>query len=1186
MSAAIQSSNPIPPGLAIVQSNLPERLRELLLGHLRAHPLAPLEDEVVLVQSRGIGRWLQLGMAADPGADGLEGGLGISASVQFELPAVFQWRAYRTVLGADAVPEVAPFDAERLRWRLYRLLPALQDDPVFEPLARYLARTGDACRRRWQLAVQLADLFEQYQIYRADWLAAWEQGEDRVGNARGVDRPLDGRQAWQPALWRRVLDSLPEAERRLSRAHLHQAFVERLRQATARQETVSGLPRRIVVFGISSLPAQMVEAMAALAGHAQLLVCLHNPCRHYWGDIIEGRDLLRSRPGNRLNYRPDWPAQLDDQTIHDHANPLLAAWGRQGRDFFALLDHFDHPERYRAWFDRIDQFEDVAAESAPTLLGRIQQDILDLEPRVSDPGQRHCLDPASDLSLRFHAAHSRQREVEILHDQLLAALEKDETLKPRDIIVMVPDIDAYVPHIEAVFGAREADARRLPFHIADRRERLASTTLKAFTTLLDLPRLRLTASEVIDWIKVPAVGRRFGINESEVERIGVWLTQAGVRWGLDGEHRASLGLESGFSQFSWKFGMQRMLLGHASGEADAFAGILPFDEVAGSDADLAGRLAQLVERLQHYWKALGEARGMAGWADHLRGLIDDFFDTSGDEEALAGYQLDLAIDALVEAAAAAGLDQPLPLQVVRDALIEQLDQGHVSHRFLGGKVNFSTLMPMRAIPFQMVCLLGMNDGDYPRTRKPADFDLMGQPGLYRPGDRSRREDDRYLFLEALLAARKRLYISWVGRSIHNDEEQPPSVLVGQLRDYIAGSWQLAGGTGADPADADKALLDALTTWHPLQPFSRRYFEGHEQLFTYAGQWRRVHEPADSGARPARVPDLTPWPLDGPLTVAALEEFLRQPVAHFTRRRLGARLEVDQVSLADSEPFGLDGLERWALDDALLNELLRAGSSQHWPEALARAAERLSLAGRVPLGDAGGQVLQQARDRMVPVAKHWLAARERWPGRFVPGPVRLALTGLNGEPLVLEQWLPELQRDGDGACALLIASATRLTDDKGVSPQPRWDKLVRFWPRHLLLNAAGFAVHSVVAHQKGWFEWQPLPAEQARAALQALVCAWQTGLQRPLPVATESAIAYLKRVEKSGEAEALRSARDTYEGGWNSSGEAGREPDLARWYPDFDSLLAAGQPGDDFVHWAGALYGPAMAHHGDQSGEDA
>src|SRR5690606_9535507 len=131
-----------------------------------------------------------------------------------------------------------------------------------------------------------------------------------------------------------------------------------------------------------------------------------------------------------------------------------------------------------------------------------------------------------------------------------------------------------------------------------------------------------------------------------------------------------------------------------------------------------------------------------------------------------------------------------------------------------------------------------NDGDYPRPRAPAHFDLTEND--YRPGDRSRRDDDRYLFLEALLSARERFYLSWVGRSVVDNAESPPSVLVAQLRDHLADV--LHSESGYDN------VLEQLTTEHPLQGFSREYFRSaspESRLFTYSREWRIDRQDARS-----------------------------------------------------------------------------------------------------------------------------------------------------------------------------------------------------------------------------------------------------------------------------------------------------------------------------------------------------
>ncbi|HBM43484.1 MAG TPA: exodeoxyribonuclease V subunit gamma, partial [Halomonas sp.] len=382
---ALLSPTSLTPGFMVVHANRLEDLRGLAVEWMRRHPLGPLENETILVQSNGIGQWLKLALAEDPG----NGGAGIAAALDVMLPARFLWQAYRRVLthvshDADAVPETSPFDKSRLVWRLLRLLPTLAGQPVFEPLAQFLETDRDQ-RKHYQLAERLADLFDQYQVYRADWLDAWANGHDVLITARGEHRPLEEHQRWQPALWRILRDDVAatqgDAGLNSSRAQVHQRFLKATEQLEG-QDCPPGLPRRLIIFGISSLPQQTLEALAALSRCCQIVLCVHNPCQFYWADIIEHKDLLRAQR-YRQRRKTGMPEALDvlgtgdaDDALHLHAQPLLAAWGKQGRDYLRLLDEHDDAGNYQTLFEqqalRIDMFEPFSGEERHCLLSQLQ----------------------------------------------------------------------------------------------------------------------------------------------------------------------------------------------------------------------------------------------------------------------------------------------------------------------------------------------------------------------------------------------------------------------------------------------------------------------------------------------------------------------------------------------------------------------------------------------------------------------------------------------------------------------------------------------------------------------------------------------------------------------------------------------------------------------------------------------
>jgi exodeoxyribonuclease V gamma subunit len=1127
-------------GFMVVQSNSLDELRSLVISVMRHYPLAPLENEIALVQSNGIAQWLKLALAEDPEDDDM-GGCGIAAAIDVQLPGSFMWQLYRMVLGRDEIPAKSLLDKAPLTWRLMRLLPQLIDKPHFEPLQRFLTHDSDL-RKRYQLAERLADLFDQYQVYRADWLEDWAEGRHQLRNGRGEAKALPPTNCWQAELWRALLVDVGEQGMAQSRAGVHQRFIERINSL---EVAPSGLPPRVIVFGISSLPAQALEALAGLARFSQVLLCVHNPCRHHWADIVADKDLLRHQY-KRQARKSGMPMVLDPQTLHQHAHPLLAAWGKQGRDYINLLDSYDDPGSYRAAFrdGRIDLF----SESQPqNMLNQLQDDILELRPLNETREHWPPVNPQSDQSIRFHIAHSAQREVEILHDQLLERFSASPDLRPRDVIVMVPDIDSYAPHIRAVFGQLERnDPRFIPFTLADQGQRGRDPLLIAVEHLLKLPDSRFPVSEILDLLDVPALRARFGVEERDLPTLHRWIEGAGIRWGMNAEQRAGLGLPQELEQNSWRFGLRRMLLGYAVGSASACEGIEPYDEIGGLDAALIGPLVALLDALEIAHHELTQPAPPKQWGVRLQALIQLFFKASNEHDDYLLAQLEELRETWLDTCESVGLQDELPLTVVREAWLAGLDQGRLSQRFLAGAVNFCTLMPMRAIPFKLVCLLGMNDGDYPRAQPPLDFDLMGSD--YRPGDRSRREDDRYLLLEALLSARNQLYISWVGRSIRDNSERPASVLIGQLRDHLASGWRLN--------EEHNPLLEAMTQEHPLQPFSARYFHEGDALFSYASEWQVLHQ---ANERATDVEMLEPFVQEEPLSLGQLQDFLRNPVRHFFSQRLKVFFEAAEVPLADEEPFVLDALQRYSLSDSLLEAAL--SQLDHSDQALQAQAIRLQNSGLLPMAGFGECLQRELIEPLPDLLQRYQQLLTLWPTPLTSAlPVSLELHGLR-----LEGWLSGLHQRADEG----LLSVTTIPNSIGSIKTRKWHRLTRPWVNHLVACASGLSMTTALVASDDSLLLEPLDKAAALQTLGNLLLAWQTGMCQPLPIAVKTAFAWLGQTDP---VKAEAAARKAYEGdGQTTDGERRESPALARQFADYNSLT----DDETFTGWCDALYRPLL-----------
>lgn len=1064
-----------------------ETLGELacsLLMQPQSDPFAPAR---IVVPSQGMGRWLTLQLARRQG---------IAMQLEMQLPASFIWDLSRQVLGQ--LPEQSAFTPQSMSWRLYDWL-CEEDNLQRSPRLAHYLKGGDE-RRRLSLAGKIADVFDQYLLYRDDWLAAWERGELCQ---LGVDED------WQALLWRELTrDGHPH------RARLLGDLLSRL----YREQPIEGLPERILVFGISSLPPHHLRVLAGLARHTDVILFAINPCREAWGEIRDINELARH-------------AELDpDDWYLEVGNPLLAILGKQGRDFFDTL--FALASEDNAQETGIYPSDDELQDDS--LLHALQHDILRLQTRL--PDERLPFTPG-DRSLELHVAHSPLREVEILHDQLLARFAADPTLTPDQVVVLTPDIERYAPYIDAIFSARDSSTPRIPYSLADRSLRAEIPLLDSFLSLLNLPNSRFTAEEVLTWLEQPALAARAGIEADDLPLLRDWLREAGVRWGRDGDHRTSLGLP-GDQAFTWSQGLDRLLLGFclpaqlAADQPPLLGDCWPLDAVEGTRAQLLGRLSAFVKRLQLLARELGRPRSLADWSLRLQQLIDELFDEreAGDPLVL----LSQACNALAEQAAASGMSRLLSLDLLQQPLASLLNQNSKPSGFLTGAVTFCTMVPMRSLPFRHVCLLGLDDGALPRRTPTASFDLIARKP--RRGDRSRRLDDRYLLLETLLCARDGLYLSYVGRDPRSNAELPPSVLISELLEVAEQTVCCDEGS----------VGPYIRIEHPLQPFSPNNFAAPPHS-SFARNWFNAAVCLSQPARPLPV-FAQPLPLpEGDWQTLTPDQLLlcfRHPARFLLEQRLGLRLPQVEEALAGDEPFTPD---RRALHS--LRQLALLAAEKGWDEPSERRVA--AAAGILPVGELGQAHWGQLRGPIRAFAPTLF--EQRPDGAAQPLLVDVRLAGLH-----IHGWLDGVSQEGLFDYRLNDLAARDLAG---------------FWLRHLLLNIAAtpdIARQSRLLSPRA--NWYLGSQSNPHALLEPWLLAYRQALCSPLPVHPRSSYAFAAKWRRPGKKEPIDAARMEARVKWIGSdfmlGE-GQNPWNLLAFRGLDPL------DEQFELLAEQLYGPAL-----------
>ncbi len=1030
--------------LSIVQGNRLERLAAALIAQLAAADAAPLAARIVVVPSAGMARWLKHRIAQQ---------LGVCAQIEFPYPAQFAWQLFGRVL--PHIGAASPFDRDTMGWRLFGLLGRLPQRAALTPLHHWLD-AGDE-RARMELAQRLAALFDQYLVLRSDWLAAWGEG-------RSLGLADSASEAWQSWLWRQLL----EASAAASPEHPKEAFFDALAaEPTAR----SRLPARVAVFGVPLLPPLYLEILLRLAGHLAVDLYAPNPCREFWADIVAERDMAR--------------LALKGEVAVAHrevGHPLLAAWGKQSRDQLAILC---------ALADQADAgHEDFVVPAGPTLLARVQRSVVELDDAPAAP--MVLLD--DDDSLRVHACHGLTRQIEVLHDQLLACFERRPGLAPGDVLVMTPDIDAAAAAIDAVFGAAPRE-RHIPYTITGGRAAAAGGVLAAFAVVLALPESRCEVGLLFDLLASPAVARRFALAQGDIEVLREWLREAGVRWGLDAEHRQQLGLPKQ-DRHSWSEGLRRILLGYAmSDDATCPLGPQPLAGVEGQAALALGKLLRFLAVVEAFLREAKQPRPPAIWVERLQQLALALLDAR-DEEAQELLRLGDALAALKHAAGVAGVEQAVGLAVMRQRLADLLLQD-APGAVPSGAVTFCGIGPLRGLPCRVLCMVGLDAESFPRRGHTPEFDLMVT--LPRLGDRARHEDDRGAFLDALMAARDAFILIYNGRDPRDNTPREPALPVAELLDYL--SRRVAGG----PA----ALAGRVSFEHPLQAFSPRNFAAAAPR-SYA---------ADQLAAARVIAGLAPRRTAPPLAASRLDVaeqdwrctereqlagFMRHPLRFFLRRRLGIALVAGDQALPTEEPFRLDGRERWRFAEALLTQRL-AGRGLDEMAAYGHSAAAL------PHGAAGDIALAAELQRAKAFAERigqvsggerarTLAIDLECAGRQIGG----ALPGVYSGGHLL--WRLGRVTAGDLAHAWLDHLLLQALAPPGVAP------LTHFFADSL---TARFA-----------------PVEDWQAPLALLLDLYREGLSRPLPIPPRAAWAWFR-----GEPEAaLKAARSAWAGSDFQRGE--------------------------------------------------
>jgi len=1026
-------------------------LADVLAEILAVPPADPFTPEVVCIHSKGVERWLSHRLSARLGAS-VDRADGVAANLHFPFPGALVGDALAAATGVERASD--PWRPERVVWPLLEVVEACLHEPWMRVLRWHLGidePDSSKADRRFATVRHLADLFDSYATHRPDMLLGWIAGRDA-----GLDEDV----AWQAELWRRLRAgaATPSPAERLQGGCA----------ALAAKPDIVALPSRLSLYGLTRLPTSYLQVLQALATHRDVHLLALNPSPAAWKAV------------ERVDPRADDAGERAASTVR---HPLLRAWGRDSREMQLVL---------AARGVTATEVATVTTGGPVTLLQRLQADLrsdVDL-----DSTKPFILD-GSDRTVQVHVCHGRARQAEIARDAITQLLEADPTLEPRDVVVLCPDIDEMAPLFHAAFGAVDPDAPvevgtsapALRYRLADRSLRQTNPVLGAMSEILALADARLTATQVLSFAGLPPVRARFALDDEDLTKLSSWINDAGIRWGLDTDHRASYDLGA-VDTGTWRAGLRRLLLGVTMTEDDLrlVGGELPLDDVDSSDIALVGKLAELVERLGTAVRSLRGARPLASWVEALREAADLLVHAST-VESWQRAQLDHLLDDVEEQAGRSPV--ALRLAEVRDLLADRLRGQPTRAAFRTGDITLCTLVPMRSVPHRVVCIVGLDDGAFPRGGRSDGDDLLLRDRHL--GDHDRPTEDRQLLLDAVLAAGDTLVITYAGRDERTNEVLPPAV---PLEELLATLDVTASGPGF-------SARSVVIRSHPLHATDARSFEADPATtlpWSYSRTDLEGARAASAEARPSR-----PF-LSGPLPrvtsdLLALDDlvaFVKHPARAFLRARLGLRLGSWDDRPLDALGVAVDPLAAWSFGDRVLTSLL-AGID------IERACRAEATRGLLPPGALGERVLADVRPRALAISQAALtiAGGERSSleidialpdGRRIVGTVTDVVAEAGGRALVRSTTYSRLKAKQRIAAWVHFVAATAAHPSLAVTSDTiGWGSAQRALTAHLPVLG-------------GTAEGRE---DQARTLLLRLVDLYDRGMREPIPLWCNTSFAY-------------------------------------------------------------------------------
>jgi exodeoxyribonuclease V gamma subunit len=992
-------------------SNRTEQLYVELKNRLYSPSTTPFTKRIVIVPSPAMKSWLMTQMAQDPE-------LGIAAGLE----VTYLDQALKNLVG-NLYPQHSQAQILSNTSQLALVLEAeirkilLEPmDKTWKPLFDYLKVTSSKLSKKTEarliaLSETLANLFLQYGKYGGELLQIWESKEASSD--------------WQKQLWCRVYK---KSKKEFCWSYPYRQITQAMTQE------VPNCDLQIHIFAVSFLPRLYHNFFMHLGKQLAVHYYLLSPCQTFWSDILSDRESESLKTYWKKKGVAESQQEALEEFLRDR-NPLLANMGKLGREMAVQVENSDlfTEESYV-----------LTLETPLTLLEFVQTDLLLL--RNPDNTLKIPIEK-NDHSIQVHTASTKLREMQILHDIILGIIEKhledQDPICPSDVMVMIPNIESYIPSIKAVFEARDS---ALEAQITDLPVLATNSLIQGFLHLLSLSLSRWDVVSIKQMMNYAHFQKKHHLTLEDVNSIQDWIDETEVRWGADALHRNELlerdrngrkMLEDSASG-TWERALERLFCGLTAGE-NAF-------RLESTQSELLGKFALLVRslRIDLKWLHDGTQFTLSEWTKYLRCLCETYFSWDESEAEIAN-----SLFTHFETFGQMGeriTDVRFPFATIQHHLNSLLSRSTKSYReHILHAVRFCSMLPMRAIPAKVIVLAGMQEGAFPRQDQQVTLNMLkNSKADYNP---SSTDYDRFLFLEAILSARQYFLMTYS----EDASELLPSLVVTELLSYLDRAF-------SHPQDKPSVHC---THRHPFLPFDKTCFSN--SLFPSYSE--RQYQAAIAYYKPQKslqdsfinhfsssVTESNNYSID----VRELLAFAKNPIRTYLNKALGIYLErPEDRQIKNDEDFHLSFLQSYQLKQ----NALQSSIDETW--------EAAHLSGKLPVGP-----FKEVSEKTF--KKEMAELKQNLMNQGIEEIVSLSFSDKVSHPEKSSEghWtVPPLQIKHQNK-TIKITGTLPFISSGGIVSMNKEDKaeVVKMWPQLLLLNCLvkdyGLPIQTQIVFAKG------------------------------------------------------------------------------------------------------------------------